>query len=111
MKIQTKWFAMFAAAGIGALLLMSLFAGHALAQASSDADSDDHAAVESELAPRPAGHHLGPCPMTAMHADAGCDARLSPMSHTMPMSMTMPAASGGMCQDDKCSMMPDMMQA
>ena len=32
MKTQGKWFAMLGAAGIGALLLMSLFAGSALAQ-------------------------------------------------------------------------------
>ena len=48
-------------------------------------------------------------PMTAMQQMPAAMPG-SPMSYTMPMSMTMPTASGGMCQDGKCDTMSDMMQ-
>ena len=132
MKIQAKWFAMFGAAGIGALLLMSLFAGSALAQTRATPTPMTMQPANPNLrrglpvitstvtmtvmqgmpamdhSMHPGSAMTATMPMTAMHQMPAAMPGM-PMSHTIPMSMTMPAASGGMCQDGKCGMMSDMM--
>jgi hypothetical protein len=132
MKIQAKWFAMLGAAGAGALLLMSLFAGSALAQTR---------ATPTPMTMQPANPNLrrglpvitSTVTMTVMQGMSAMDHSMyydsemtatmpmtamqrmpaampgAPMSQSMPMSMTMPAESGGMCKDGQCGMMQDMM--
>ena len=96
MKTQAKWFAMLGAAGIGALLLMSLFAGSALAQSS---------ATPTPMTMQPANPNLrrglpvitSTVTMTVMQGMAAMDQSMHPgsaMFATMPMTAMhqMPAA-------------------